>query len=88
MEWGRFRSGGVTIAGTEYMPPSADYMPPSADELPELFAKMVKDRENIPDVYECRKIKRLPIVLNEQNRPQKLFWSCQVLGKIQEKRMK
>jgi Fic family protein len=33
LEWGKFRSGGVTIAGT-------DYMPPHADSLPELFEKL------------------------------------------------
>ena len=45
LEWGQFRSGGVTIAGTEYMPPSAN-------ELPELFSKMVEDGEKILDVYD------------------------------------
>lgn len=45
LEWGQFRSGGVMIAGTEYMPPSAD-------ELPELFTKMIEDAEKILDVYD------------------------------------
>jgi len=45
LEWGDFRSGGVTIAGTTYMPP------PSAS-LPELFEKMVSDASAIPDVYD------------------------------------
>ncbi|MCI5142943.1 MAG: cell filamentation protein Fic, partial [Candidatus Electrothrix sp. ATG1] len=45
LEWGHFRSGGVTIAGTEYMPPPAN-------ELAELFSKMVEDGEKIPDVYD------------------------------------
>lgn len=45
LEWGKFRSGGVTIAGT-------GYMPPSAEKLPELFAKMVDDAELIADIYD------------------------------------
>lgn len=45
LEWGKFRSGGVTIAGTAYMPPSAD-------KLPELFAQMTKDAEQLPDIYD------------------------------------
>ncbi|MDU9048552.1 MAG: Fic family protein [Candidatus Electrothrix sp. Rat3] len=45
LEWGRFRSGGVMIAGTEYMPPSAS-------KLPELIAKMIEDAEKIVDVYD------------------------------------
>lgn len=45
LEWGQFRSGGVTIAGT-------DYMPPQADSLPELFEKMVNDSYSIPDIYD------------------------------------
>lgn len=46
LEWGKFRSGGVTIAGT-------DYMPPRADLLPELFAKMVDAASEISDIYDC-----------------------------------
>lgn len=45
LEWGRFRSGGVTIAGT-------DYMPPRADLLPEFFARMVDDASAISDIYD------------------------------------
>ena len=45
LKWGKFRSGGVTIAGT-------DYMPPPANLLPELFDKMVNDISGISDVYD------------------------------------
>jgi Fic family protein len=45
LEWGKFRSGGVTIAGTAYMPPYAD-------KLPELFEQMVREVENLPDIYD------------------------------------
>ena len=45
LEWGKFRSGGVTIAGT-------GYMPPPADELPELFEKMVNDANGREDIYD------------------------------------
>ena len=45
LEWGQFRSGGVMIAGTEYMPPSAD-------QLSKLFTKMVEEAEQISDVYD------------------------------------
>lgn len=45
LEWGKFRSGGVTIAGT-------DYMPPQKELLPELFAKMVNDASKISDIYD------------------------------------
>ena len=45
LEWGRFRSGGVTIAGTGYMPPSAAL-------LPELFAKMGDEASKISDIYD------------------------------------
>jgi Fic family protein len=45
LEWGQFRSGGVTIAGTEYMPPPSDV-------LPELFAKMVEEADKPADVYD------------------------------------
>ncbi len=44
LEWGKFRTGGVTIAGTGYMPPSADL-------LPELFSKMVDEALKIIDIY-------------------------------------
>ena len=45
LEWGKFRSGGVTISGT-------DYIPPQVDLLPELFDKMVDDAAKIEDVYD------------------------------------
>ena len=45
MEWGKFRFGGVTIAGT-------DYTPPPADLLPELFEKMVNEASGISDTYD------------------------------------
>lgn len=45
LEWGKFRTGGITIAGT-------DYMPPSADLLPELFSKMVDEASGIIDIYD------------------------------------
>ncbi|MCI5160780.1 MAG: cell filamentation protein Fic [Candidatus Electrothrix sp. AX5] len=45
LEWGQFRSGGVSIAGTEYMPPPAD-------QLSKLFAEMVEKAEQISDVYD------------------------------------
>ena len=45
LEWGRFRSGGVTIAGT-------DYMPPGAQELPALFKKMVEEALGLEDIYD------------------------------------
>ncbi|SDB61993.1 Fic/DOC family protein [Desulfonatronum thiosulfatophilum] len=45
LESGKFRSGGVTIAGT-------DFMPPHADSLQELFQKMVDDSYGIPDIYD------------------------------------
>lgn len=45
LEWGRFRSGGVFIAGT-------DYMPPPVAELPIHFEAMVTDLAEIDDVYD------------------------------------
>ncbi len=45
LEWGKFRSGGVTIAGT-------DYMPPQADSLHDLFKKMVAEASKITDIYD------------------------------------
>jgi Fic family protein len=45
LEWGKFRSGGVTIAGT-------GYMPPPAEKLPELFEKMVNDANGREDIYD------------------------------------
>ncbi len=45
LEWGKFRSGGVTIAGTSYMPPSAD-------ELPVLFERMIEESTLFDDIYD------------------------------------
>ncbi len=45
LKWGEFRSGGVTIAGT-------DYLPPKADNLIGIFEKMIIDLENIQDIYD------------------------------------
>ena len=45
LEWGRFRSGGVTIAGTEYMPPDAS-------KLPDVFDGMAKEAHNLTDIYD------------------------------------
>jgi len=45
LEWGRFRSGGVTIAGTEYMPPGAQ-------DLPGLFKTMVTEALGLKDIYD------------------------------------
>ena len=45
LEWGRFRSGGVSIAGT-------GYMPPQADSLPEFFEKMLDEASRISDIYD------------------------------------
>jgi Fic family protein len=45
LEWGKFRSGGVTIAGTEYMPPHAD-------ALTGLFVQMADEASEIEDVYD------------------------------------
>ena len=45
LDWGKFRTGGVTIAGT-------DYTPPQADSLPELFEKMVNEASKQSDIYD------------------------------------
>jgi len=45
LEWGKFRSGGVTIAGS-------DYMPPSAAQLPVLFEQMVEEAAHFDDIYD------------------------------------
>ena len=45
MEWGKFRSGGVTISGT-------DYMPPKAGMLPALFDNMVDQAYKMQDIYD------------------------------------
>lgn len=45
LTWGTFRTGGVLIAGT-------DYLPPSADELPARFDAMTADLTQIDDIYD------------------------------------
>lgn len=45
LEWGKFRSGGVTIAGTRYLPPAAE-------KLPQLFAQMTEEAAQLDDVYD------------------------------------
>jgi Fic family protein len=45
LEWGQFRSGGVTIAGTEHMPPKSN-------ELTIHFDKMLTDMALIDDCYD------------------------------------
>lgn len=45
LDWGKFRSGQVTIAGT-------DYTPPKTDLLPDLFKKMRSEAEEISDIYD------------------------------------
>ncbi len=45
LEWGAFRSGGVTVAGT-------NYMPPQSDSLPKLFEEMVVEASEISDIYD------------------------------------
>ncbi|KAF5046330.1 hypothetical protein DSECCO2_471950 [anaerobic digester metagenome] len=45
LEWGRFRSGGVLIAGTKYTPPPSD-------ELPRLFEDMLLTAASMPDIYD------------------------------------
>jgi Fic family protein len=45
LEWGNFPSGGVAIAGT-------DYMPPEAVLLPERFIQMTEKALNKTDVYD------------------------------------
>lgn len=45
LEWGKFRSGGVTIAGT-------DYAPPSADRLSGLFEAMIASANSRNDIYD------------------------------------
>lgn len=45
MEWGQFRSGNVTIAGT-------DYLPPSTEELDEKYDSMLNDFSKMKDDYE------------------------------------
>jgi len=45
LEWGHFRSGGVTIAGSEYLPPKAD-------DLRIKFDEMVASANRLDDVYD------------------------------------
>lgn len=45
LEWGRFRSGMVTIAGSAYMPPVVK-------ALPDTFCALVKSAEQISAVYD------------------------------------
>lgn len=45
LEWGRFRSGSVTIAGTKHMPPKAE-------ELPGLFESLEQELQYIGDIYD------------------------------------
>ncbi len=45
LEWGQFRSGGVTIAGTQYMPPPAK-------ELPNIYKKMILEAQSLADIYD------------------------------------
>ncbi len=45
LAWGKFRTGSVTIAGT-------DYMPPSSDDLPLLFESLVNEVQQIADIYD------------------------------------
>ncbi len=45
LDWGKFRSGGVTIAGTSWLPPPAD-------SLPALFNRMIVSLDEFQDVYD------------------------------------
>jgi len=45
LAWGKFRTGSVTIAGT-------DYMPPSSENLPLLFESLANEVQQIADIYE------------------------------------
>jgi Fic family protein len=45
LEWGCFRSGGVTIAGT-------DYLPPKAKDLDNYFDLMIKQALEISNIYQ------------------------------------
>lgn len=45
LTWGKFRTGSVTIAGT-------DYMPAKAELLPDLFAVLVDETQGILDIYD------------------------------------
>jgi len=45
LEWGQFRSGGVTIAGS-------DYLPPKAAELQFKFAELLVSVDRFDDIYD------------------------------------
>ncbi len=45
LAWGKFRTGSVTIAGT-------DYMPPSSEDLPLLFDSLFNELPQIVDIYD------------------------------------
>lgn len=45
LEWGAFRSGMVTIAGS-------DYLPPNAEELPFLFESLASELGEFDDIYD------------------------------------
>jgi len=45
LEWGQFRSGGVTIAGTQYMPPAPQ-------ELATKFNNMTLKSQHLVDIYD------------------------------------
>lgn len=45
LEWGKFRSGSVTISGTNYIPPQATF-------LPKLWLEMVEKANALSDIYE------------------------------------
>ena len=45
LDWGKFRSGGVTIAGTFWLPPPAD-------SLPALFNRMILSLDEFQDIYD------------------------------------
>lgn len=45
LAWGKFRTGSVTIAGT-------NYMPPSSEDLPLLFESLVNEIQQIADIYD------------------------------------
>lgn len=58
LEWGRFRQGGVTIAGT-------DYLPPDADGLAELFEQMIVESQAHEDIYDSAISVFLDMALNQ-----------------------
>ena len=45
LAWGKFRTGSVTIAGT-------DYMPPSSEDLPLLFESLINEIAKFVDIYD------------------------------------